>query len=142
MSRNKPGRNVVDAARRGAHQHRDGAAAIERVDRLCRGLRRCYCATQTADEKNRRAARGTCAARSRQRSEQIAEAVPRLAHVQPLLNFPNPRCHRMYDWNLQVLLEHLDDIQRTPAGAEHVNRVSAFGGEEMPFDMSVDAMAR
>jgi hypothetical protein len=34
MSRHEPRRDIVDASRRGAHEHGDGPASIERLDRL------------------------------------------------------------------------------------------------------------
>ena len=56
-----------------------------------------------------------------------AVALHRLAHVQPLLDFPDPRRHRMHHRHLQILLQHVDDVERAPAGAEHVDGVGAFG---------------
>ena len=92
MSRHEARRNVIDASRRRAHEHRDGAAAIERLGRLCRSLPpRPQLATEAADKKEDRRAAHEYGPWLWQGGEQIAEAVPRLAHVQPLLNFPNPR---------------------------------------------------
>src|SRR5499427_6452996 len=52
MPRYQPRRNVVDAPRRRAHQHRHGAALVEGLDRLCGPLtRRRRRAAQAADEK-------------------------------------------------------------------------------------------
>src|SRR5215813_9999299 len=74
----------------------------------------------------------------RQRREQMAEARSRLAHVQPLLNFPYAGRHRVHHRHLQVLLQRLDDIERAPAGAEHVDRVGALHVEEIAFDVPFD----
>src|SRR5262245_18675024 len=73
-----------------------------------------------------------------QRREQMAETRSRLAHVQPFLNFPHAGGHRMHDRDLQVPLQRLDDVERAPAGAEHVDRVSALRLEEIALDVSVD----
>src|SRR5499427_10169863 len=55
----QPRRNVVDAPRRRAHQHRHGAALVEGLDRLRTRLRcRRRPAAQAAEEKDERRAHG------------------------------------------------------------------------------------
>src|SRR6516162_11171032 len=89
-----------------------------------------------------RAALRTWSSRLRQRREQMAKAQSRLAHVQPLLNFPHASRHRVHDRDLQVPLQRLDDVERAPAGAEDVDRVGAFRLEEITLDVGIDLMAR
>src|SRR5262249_61931155 len=80
--------------------------------------------------------------RSRQGFQYVAEPADRLAHMQPLLDLPYPRRDRMHYRNLQVLLERLDDVERAPARAQHVDRVGALVLEEVPLDETVDLLAR
>ena len=40
----------------------------------------------------------------------MTEATPRLAHMQALLELPDPRSHRMHHRHLQVALKRLDDF--------------------------------
>ena len=48
----------------------------------------------------------------------------------------------MHHRHLQVLLQRPDDVERAPAGAEHVDRVGAFRLEEIALDVGVDLVAR
>src|SRR5215475_11955172 len=62
--------------------------------------------------------------------------------MQPLLKLPDPRGDWMHHRHLQVLLERLDDWQRAPAGAEHVDRIGALVAEEALLDMRIDPYGR
>src|SRR5215510_2536542 len=74
--------------------------------------------------------------------QHASEAAARLAHMQALLELPDPRGDGMHNRHLQVALERLDDRQRAPAGAEHVDRVGALVAEKALLDMSVDLLGR
>ena len=48
----------------------------------------------------------------------------------------------MHDRDLQVLLQQRDDVERTPARAQHVDRIRALMWvEEVALDMRIDLLA-
>src|SRR5688572_23026916 len=55
--------------------------------------------------------------------EQTAETKHRLADVQAALHRPHAGRHRMDHRDFEILLQRLDDIHHSPAGAQHVDRL-------------------
>src|SRR5436190_879429 len=43
-----------------------------------------------------------------------------------------------HDRHLQVTLEQFEDVERAPAGSQHVDGIGALGFEEIAFDMRVN----
>src|SRR5438128_1696574 len=72
----------------------------------------------------------------------MAETASRLADLQPLLDFPDAGGYRVHDGYLQILLQYLENGERAPAGAEHVDCIRAPGLEEISLDVSIDLLAR
>jgi hypothetical protein len=86
----------------------------------------------------------------------MAESTARLAHMQALLDFPDPRWHWMYHRYLQILLQRPDDIERctSPILACRSHRplapeealldvgVDLFGGSSCTLSNGVDAVDR
>src|ERR1700757_4990774 len=75
-----------------------------------------------------------------QRLEQMAVAGARLVHMEAFLEFPDPRRHGMNDRDAEILFQQIDDAERSPAGAEHVDRVGALAAQKALLDMGVDLL--
>ena len=58
--------------------------------------------------------------------EQPAETAHRLADAEVALDVPALHRHGMEHRHAQVLLQPLDDVERTPGRAEHVDRLGAL----------------
>src|SRR5262249_56113510 len=75
---------------------------------------------------------------SRQLGDQASEALHRLAHMEMSLDVPALRRNRMDHRDAEILLELVDDIEGTPGGAEHVDRLRLAVGEEDALDETID----